>query len=137
MSASICALLGFTAWTLILVVSVVLYRTGLVFSFKKKANSWGRDEVTNDPAIIKRLAHAHANCVENLPVVAAIILVAAVTDQLAVTDGLACWLLAARVAQSTVHAIGVSHWLVFIRANFYFIQIGILFWWLIKLTGVA
>jgi hypothetical protein len=137
MSASICALLGFTAWTILLVMLVVGYRTFKVFTFQKKADSWMRGKVAEEPAVITRLGHAHLNCVENLPLVAAVILAAQAMGQGAVTDPLACWLLGTRIAQSTVHAIAVNHWMVVVRATFYTVQIIILVWWILKLAQLV
>jgi uncharacterized MAPEG superfamily protein len=138
MTASICALLGYTAWTIAVVLAVVFYRTGLVMVGKTAANSWTRGGQTwTDPAIITRMSHAHLNCVENLPLVAAIILAAHVMGQSAVTDGLACVLLGARIAQSAVHIIAVNHWMVFLRATLWTVQTAILVWWLVQLVQVA
>lgn len=134
MSASICTLLGFTGWTLALVLVVVFYRTSLVFTFQKKANSWTRGTTVDEPAIITRFGHAHANAAENLPLVAATILAAQVMGQGAVTDPLACYLLLARVAQSVVHIIAVNHWMVVIRASLWTVQAAILVWWLLNLA---
>lgn len=135
MSMSLLSLFAFTGITLALVISVVLFRTGLVFSFKKKANSWPRGRETDDPAIIKRMQDAHANCVENLPVFAVVILAAVATGQTAVTDSLAVVVVAARFAQALIHLIGTSHWLVFARANFYFVQIGVMIWMIYALIS--
>lgn len=136
MSASIGALLGFTAWTIALISIVLFYRTGLVMARKTPANSWTRGGQTwSDPPLITRMIHAHLNCVENLPLVAAVILAAQVMGQGAVTDGLACALLGLRIAQSTTHLIAVNHWMVFIRATFFTGQIAILAYWMLKLAG--
>jgi uncharacterized MAPEG superfamily protein len=137
MSASVSALLGFTAWTIALVLVVVLYRTFLVFTFQKKANSWTRGTVADDPAIITRFTHAHANAAENLPLVAAVILGAQAMGQGAVTDPFACYLLGARMAQSVVHIIAVNHWMVVIRATLWTVQAGILIWWLLNLAHIV
>lgn len=138
MSASICALLGFAGWTLALAFVVLFYRTGIVFARKTPANSWTRGAQSwTDPAVITRITHAQSNCAENLPLVAAVLLGAQVLGQGAVTDGLACWLLAARLAQSGVHIIAVNHWMVFIRANFFAVQLLILAYWLLKLAGLV
>ncbi|MGH8531079.1 MAG: MAPEG family protein [Nevskiales bacterium] len=138
MSASICVLLGFTAWTIALISIVLFYRTGLVLARKTPANSWTRGAQTwQDPGLITRMAHAHLNCLENLPLVAAVILSAQVMEQGAVTDGLACVLLGLRIAQSTVHMIAVNHWMVFLRATLYTGQIAILAYWVLKLGGLV
>lgn len=133
LNATIGALLGFAVVTIALAVMVVSYRVGLVLAGKKKADDFPRGE-HEMPPLVKRLNNAHANCVENLPLVAAVILAAVATGQTAVTDPLACYLLYARIGQSTVHAIAVNHFMVLIRATLYTVQIGILGWWILKLA---
>ncbi|MGH8462371.1 MAG: MAPEG family protein [Stenotrophobium sp.] len=116
------ALLLFTAWTLLLMFTYVGYRVVLVFAGKKKANAWTRGTQADDPGFIVRASHAHVNCTENLPVFAAIVLAAWALNKSAVVDHVAIYFLAARVAQSLVHLIGVSHWLVFLRGNLFIAQ---------------
>lgn len=119
------ALLLFTAWTLALMLIYVGYRVSLVLAMRKPANSWMRGTATDDPPFITRAHHAHLNCVENLPVFAAIVLAAAALGRSEVVDPVAAFVLYARVAQSAVHLIGTSHWLVFVRANLYLVQAGL------------
>lgn len=119
---AITALLLFTAWTLALMLVYVGRRVALVLSMKKPANSWTRGEPNDDPPFMIRAYHAHLNCLENLPVFAAIVLSAMALGKSPVVDAVAAYVLYARLAQSVVHLIGVSHWLVFIRANFLVIQ---------------
>ena len=125
MTTSLYALLAFTAWTLLLVFVVLLYRTGIVFMRRHPANSWPRGEKppTDEPGVVTRMGHAYLNCLEGLPVFAALIAIAAISGQLQYTDPLAPWVVVARVGQSVTHMIGVSHWLVFIRANFFAAQL--------------
>jgi uncharacterized MAPEG superfamily protein len=118
----ITALLLFATWTLVLMFTYVGYRVVLVLAMKKPANSWGRVDKVDDPAFIVRAKHAHLNALENLPVFAAIVLAAVALDKAPVVDQVAAWVLYARLAQSVVHLIGVSHWLVFIRANLLVVQ---------------
>ena len=122
------ALLLFTAWTLVLMLIYVGYRVALVLAMKKKADFWLRGQASDDPAFITRAQHAHLNCLENLPVFAAIVLAAVALNKAAVVDQLAAFVLYARLAQSTVHLIGVNHWLVFIRANLLLVQAGLFAW---------
>lgn len=137
MSVSMEVLLGYIALTMGLVVAVVLYRTGLVFFRGQPANSWTRGaQSVSDPGLVTRLAHAHMNCVENLPLVAAVLLAAQVMGKGSVTDPLACWLLMARLGQALVHVIGVNHWLVMIRATLYTVQMGIVGYWVAALAGL-
>ena len=128
------ALIYFAAWTLLLITIVVLYRTGLVFTGKTPANSWTRGAATaSDPNLITRIQHAHLNCLENLPIFAAIVLVGVAMNKTGVVDKFAAWVLYARLAQSAVHLIGVNHWLVMIRATLYTIQALLFFYmmWLL------
>jgi uncharacterized MAPEG superfamily protein len=136
MSTSYLSLLGFTAWTLVLVLGVVLYRTALVQTGRRRANDWKRTKTSEDPEFIQRMAHAHANCLENLPLFAIVILVAGLTGQLGLTDPLAGWYLALRLGQSTTHLLGTSHWQVLVRFSFFFPQLLILGWLVVRLSGV-
>ena len=122
------ALLLFAAWTLLIMFSYVGYRVILVFSGKKRANAWTRGLQTDDPPFIVRASHAHANCVENLPVFAAIVLASVALGKTAVVDQVAIFYLAARVVQSLVHLISTSHWMVFLRANLFVVQVLLSFY---------
>ena len=82
---------------------------------------------------MQRLCRAHANCYENLPVFASLILLAAVTGNSAITDPLARWVLVARVAQSTVHLISTSEIAVSARATLLVLQIAIEVYWVVQL----
>lgn len=132
MSPSALALVGYAAWTLLLAITVVTYRAVLVFSKKRAANAFepfGSDV----SAFSGRLCRAHANCYENLPIFAAIILVALVTDNAGITDSLARWVLVARVAQTTVHLISTSEMAVTLRATIFTVQLGIEAYWVVQL----
>lgn len=133
--ATLGALLGYAAWTLALVFLVVNYRGLLILTGQKRADEFPRRGY-EAPPFVQRVQDAHANCIENLPVAAAVLLAALVTGQTAVTDPLACWLLYARIGQSVVHMIAVNHWMVLLRATFLFVQFGILAWWILQLTNL-
>ena len=136
MSAAIAVLLAFTALTFILVAVYVNYRVALVLTFKAPANSWTRNDAKwQDPAWVTRFAHAHANCLENLPIYAAIVLAASLLDQLAVLDGLAWIYFGFRVAQVLVHLISTNAMFVFLRANMLVGQWVCIGYWLLKLAG--
>jgi uncharacterized MAPEG superfamily protein len=117
------ALLWFTLWTLLVMFSYVNWRFVEVLFRGKSAASWTRGTSIEVPAVVKRMNDAHFNCVENLPVFAAIVLVAAAMGKSAVADAYAAYVLYARVAQSVVHIIGVNHWLVLVRATLFGIQL--------------
>ncbi|HEY2775889.1 MAG TPA: MAPEG family protein [Candidatus Binatia bacterium] len=118
----ITALLLFAAWTLVLMSIYVGYRTAMVMRGSNAA-SWTRGGQTEIPALVRRAEHAHMNCVENLPVVAAVVLSAYVLGKPGVADASMAYVLYARVAQSVVHVVGVNHVMVQVRAAFFTIQI--------------
>lgn len=136
MDVSILSLLGFVAWSLALLAVGIFYRAAMVFSFTKKADAWTRGRDAGDPPVFKRVSDAYLNCLEMLPMFAAVILAAAFTDNLVVTNGLAMIFLAARVLQSVAHVISVHHLMIFfVRFPMFMVQVVLLIWWLLKLTG--
>lgn len=129
------ALIGFAAWTLVLVTGVFLYR-GLKFVTGTPINSWPRGaKPSSDAPLVKRLEDAHANCLENLPVFAVIVLGAAASGRLETVAALAPWVLYARIGQSLAHLSGVGQAQVFVRASFWCIQLALMLWMVFKLLG--
>ncbi len=100
-------------------------------SAAKNPYSAANHRPTDDPGFVVRAQHAHMNCVENLPVFAAIVLSAYALGRPGVADGVASYVLGARLAQSSVHLIGVNHWLVFVRGTLFTIQV-VLFLYMIR-----
>jgi uncharacterized MAPEG superfamily protein len=122
---AISALLLFAGWTLVLMAIYIGYRTTLVFSGRKPADSWTRGAEDPVPGFVRRAQNAHMNCVENLPVFGAIVLSAAALGRLPAVDSLAPLVLWARIAQSATHLLGVNHWMVIVRATFFTIQVAL------------
>ena len=119
------ALLGFTAWTLLLVLAVFLYR-GVRFLGGTPINSWPRAEKNEgDMPFIRRIADAHSNCLENLPVFAAIVFVAAQMNRLDAINAFAPWVLYARFGQTLAHLSGTGQANVFVRASFWAVQVAL------------
>jgi uncharacterized MAPEG superfamily protein len=84
----------------------------------------------------RRLTRAIANCQENIPIYIGVLLFAMVTDNTAITNATASWLLAARIAQSVVHLISTSSPMILVRFFFYLIQCLLIVWWVVRmLTG--
>jgi uncharacterized MAPEG superfamily protein len=132
---AISSLLGFTAWTLLLVASIFLYR-GLRFLKGTPINSWPRGaKPESDAAIVRRMEDAHANCLENLLVFAVIVLAAAVTGRLAAIDTIAPFVLYARVGQTLAHLSGTGKANVLVRATCWSLQLGLFVWMLAKLAS--
>ena len=128
------ALLGFTSWTLFLVFSIAMLRGFWSLKGGHALNAFAPDGSDVSP-FSNRICRAHANCVESLPVFAAITLYALATEQTAVTDSLALYVLAARIGQSTIHIISTSVPAVLVRANLFTVQVGIMGWLLFQLAS--
>jgi uncharacterized MAPEG superfamily protein len=124
MTVPVWMLLGFAAWTLLLLLLTVgVYRWSRIFSGRVQIRNFPADAAGGDDWY-RRATRAHANCIENLPVFGAVVFglhVANVTG--AWVDVLAAAVLAARVCQSLVHVCfvhsnAVASW----RFSFYFVQ---------------
>ena len=135
MSLSLIALLGYATWTLALLGGIALLRTYYTLVGGRYANSF---KVTGEDVspFSARLCRAHANCYENLPIFAALIAVAALGGQSAITDPLALWVLAARVCQSTVHLISTRNRAVILRFSFLVAQWVMQLIWVVQLVAM-
>lgn len=102
MSPSALALTGFISWTLSLLVLMEIIRSQLVLRGRVRANAFTPDNAGLSP-FMQRLARAHANCIESLPVFGGLLIVGMATGRTAITDPLAYVLLGARIFQSLVH----------------------------------
>lgn len=131
-SPSVFALTAFIAWTLLLLTLMEVLRSQLVVRGKVPANGFTPENATLSP-FMQRLARAHANCVENLPVFGGLILIAAATGRTAVTDPLAYLLLGARVVQSLVHLASLSPAAVTFRFTAFAVQVAIGCYWAFRL----
>lgn len=128
------ALTGFIAWTLALLILMELLRVRLVASRQVGADQFRPDNANLSP-FMQRLARAHANCLEGLPVFGGLMLVALATGRSALTDPLAWALLAARLVQSTVHLASISVVAVELRFAALLVQIAIAVVWSWRLAA--
>ena len=136
MSASHLALLGYAAWTLILLGGIAVLRSWVTFSGARAANSFAPTGDDVSP-FSGRLCRAHANCYEFFPIFGGLLGVAALTQTTHLTDPLALWALAARVAQSGVHLASTSVSAVTLRFGFFLAQFVIAAWWAARLAAAA
>jgi uncharacterized MAPEG superfamily protein len=132
-SATLLSLLGFLCWTLALLVLMEVIRSKLVLTGAVAANGFTPDNAGQSP-FMQRLARAHANCLEGLPLFGGFMLVAVVAGRSHVTDPLAYVLLAARIAQSIVHLVSVSPAAVTLRFIAFVVQMGIAAYWAFQLV---
>ncbi len=135
MTATLQALLGFIAWTLCLLVLMEAIRSWLVLSGTVPANGFTPDNANLSP-FMQRLARAHANCLEGLPLFGGLMLVAVVAGRATVTDPLAWVLLGARIVQSLIHLASTSPAAVTARFTAFAVQVAIAVWWVLGLSGV-
>ena len=132
MSTSLLALLGFVSWTLCLLVLMEVIRSKLVLTGAVAANGFNPENSNLSP-FMQRLARAHANCLEGLPIFGGLILIAVVAGKSHVTDSLAYLLLAARILQSIIHLISTSPAAVTARFTAFAVQLGIAIYWVVNL----
>lgn len=134
MSPTLLALLGFLSWTLFLLVLMEIIRSKLVLAGEIPANGFDPANSNLSP-FMQRLARVHANCLEGLPVFGGLMLLAVVAGKSNVTDPLAFALLAARIAQSTIHLVSTTSTAVMARFTAFAAQLAIAVYWAVKLPG--
>jgi uncharacterized MAPEG superfamily protein len=118
------ALLGFAVWTLLVLFGTVgVYRWSRILTGRVRISEWQADRPQGSDWY-QRAMRAHMNCVENLPVFAAIVLCATATGaDNRFLDWLAGVILVARICQTTVHlAWAPSDVAASIRFAFFFVQ---------------
>ena len=134
MSLTALSLAGFIAWALLLLVWMEALRSWLVLRGRVAPNAFTPDNATLSP-FMQRIARAHLNCVEGLPIFGGLMLLAIATGLTHLTDMLAPWLLAARILQSVTHLVSVASPAVTLRFCFFAVQMGIGVWWAVRLLA--
>jgi hypothetical protein len=121
--------------SLMLVAAIGVHRSMITFTSPKTPNSFAPtgEDVS---AFAVRLARVHANCYEFLPFTLAALLFAVATDSTHLTNGLAYYLLAARLGQSTVHLLSTSNVAVMLRFGLFLVQFVILAVWSLTFLGI-
>lgn len=128
MGTSALVLALFISWTLFLLVLMEVLRSCLVATGRVRSNEFKPDNANLSP-FMQRLARAHANCVESLPVFGGLLVVALVTGRAGITDPLAPWFLLARVIQSSIHIASLSVPAVNTRFAAFAVQMAIGAYW--------
>lgn len=134
MNPTLTALTGFVAWSLFLLVLMEVIRSKLVVTKAVRANGFTPDNANLSP-FMQRLARAHANCVEGLPIFGSLMLVAVVAGKTDATDPLAYAFLGARIVQSVIHLCSLSPLAVTLRFSAFAVQIVIAVYWTARLLG--
>ena len=121
-------LIGLASWTLFLVILMEILRARLIMTKAIAANEFKPDNSNLSP-FMQRLARAHANCVESVPIFGILLITALLTNRAGVTDPWAPWLFAARLVQSCIHLASSSVPASWVRFIAFAVQIAIAVYW--------
>ena len=124
MTVPVVMLLGFAAWTLLLLLLTVgVYRWSRIVSRRVPIGGFRADRLEGEDWY-RRATRAHANCIENLPVFGAIVFALYVSSVNGpAPDYLATSVLIARVIQSLIHVCFVqTDTVVAFRFTFFSVQ---------------
>jgi uncharacterized MAPEG superfamily protein len=119
------SLLGCALWTLgILMFTIGVHRWSRILLGRAAIHEFPAD-AAGGPGWYQRATRAHANCIENLPVFAVIVLIAYLTGARGwLLDGLGVLILGARLVQSMVHISFVqTSRAVSVRFSFFMVQL--------------
>ena len=124
MSATAVSLIGHLGWTILLTFVLVSARMFASMTKGNALNSFSQDG-SDLPAWGGRVTRAHGNSLEWMVIPASLMLFGIVTDQTAITNGLAMICLYCRLGQSIVHMASTSVPAVLVRATFFTVQVVI------------
>jgi uncharacterized MAPEG superfamily protein len=137
MTTPLACLLGFAAWTLLLVGGVALWRTALVLTGKRRSGEF-KGGVEHGSPLYWRLNRAHANAVENLAVFGAVVAVGSLAHvDTATFATLAEVVLVARVAQTLLHLSSAADIVVNLRFTAFLTQWISMIWMMAEIVRHA
>jgi len=126
MNVPVLVLLGFAGWTLLtLFGSIGVYRWSRILTGRASIAEW-RADLPQGSDWYQRAMRAHMNCVENLPVYAAIVVALMATGlQSPLMDRLAITILVARIGQTLAHiALPPTNAATSLRFALFFVQMA-------------
>jgi uncharacterized MAPEG superfamily protein len=132
MNPTLTVLAGFVAWSLFLLVLMEIIRSKLVLTKAVPPNGFTPDNSNLSP-FMQRLARAHANCVEGLPIFGGLMVIAVLAGKSSITDPLASTFLCARIVQSLIHLSSLSVFAAMLRFSAFVVQMGIAVYWAFRL----
>jgi uncharacterized MAPEG superfamily protein len=136
MNPTVAALVGYIALMLALLGTLGMMRVGLTLAGKRAPNNFAPDGADVSP-FSNRLCRTHANSYEGFPIFGGLMLLAIAIDATTITDGLAMYLLGARVLQALTHLASTSNLAVQVRFAFFLVQVGIAIYWLLQFIQMA
>lgn len=122
MSIALWSLLGFAAWTFLLVVVGIGVPRLTAIAHGARPNSF-IPGTAHGSERYQRAMRAHMNCVENLPVFAVLVLVGATLQLRGAFDLMAAVILVARLLQSATHIASGRNRAVILRFVFFVLQL--------------
>lgn len=125
MTTPLFCLLLFALWTVCLIIFCVGgYRVWAVLARGKAPNAFPADVAHEGPAWYRRAIRAHMNCVENLPVFGAVVVVATLAKVSSPWLDTWAWVyVAARAGQTLIHLASTSPTAVHVRFGFFAAQL--------------
>jgi len=125
LTASLHSLLGFAVWTMLVVfIGIGFPRISAVLVRRSPPKAFAAD-VPHGSDRYRRTMRAHANCVENLPIFAALVLIArAISLESTTFEMLALVVLPARIAQTAIHVASGSNRAIMVRFWFFSVQLA-------------
>ncbi|MCH8348207.1 MAG: MAPEG family protein [Proteobacteria bacterium] len=129
MTTPLWVLLGFAMWTIVMVLQIGFHRWKSFFAGTVPKGGFPSD-VPPEHGWYRRAMQAHRNCVENLVVYGAIVVVLTVRGlDTPLLDNLALAVIAGRILQSLVHVfLEQTRQIVLVRFSFYFVQLASMIW---------
>ena len=130
MSIPVWTLLAFAVWSmLVLILTVGIYRWGLIFAGRVQVAEFRADQVEGSDRY-RRAMRAHLNCLENLPIFGAIVLVIVVSGaRSSALDVLALTFMGARILQTVIHVSREqTNLLAYLRFGFFLAQLVCMLW---------
>lgn len=130
------AVLLYILWMIVLLLVYAGPRIPQALVGIKPIDTWERNKAPTDPAFFQRAKNAHLNCIENLPLFAGVVAIAALMNQIAIVDSVAAYVLYARVAQGVVHMSGTAFIQILLRATFFLVQVLLIGYVAVKLLMI-
>ena len=137
MTLPLLTLLGFALWTLVVLAATVgVHRWKLILTRRARINGFPAD-ASNGPDWYQRATRAHLNCIENLPVYGAIVLVLTMVGRHGpLLDALSVAVLSARICQTSVHVLFVqTERAVTYRFSLFTVQLLAMLWMIVLALG--
>ncbi|WP_395377675.1 MAPEG family protein [Marinicella sp. W31] len=129
------AVIVYILWMVALLTVFLFVRVSALVKREVRTNNF-RADGSDVSKFAERLARTHANCYESAPMVLGILLLALATDQIHVTNGLALYVVAARILQGLVHMLSTNAHMVRLRFVLFIAQIVIITLWSIQFLKI-